>query len=188
MNQEYYIQNPRDILARPKKNHLTLSRTPKKENRTRININIINIRRQLRCIPIRHPRRTHRIKIIHIQILRRGGIIHENRALTGRRRASRRAARAVMIEKRIQSRAVDEDVRRGSDAQAPCERAVGGGAGGTSNVEIGVVEGGVHGEGIIRRRVGLVVWRFGLDLAHEDVLGAGELVLVARVMFYGCTY
>ena len=57
------------------------SRTPKKENRTRINVIIVNISSQPGRIPVRHTRAPHRIQIINIQIRCCSGVVDEDGGL-----------------------------------------------------------------------------------------------------------
>ena len=57
------------------------SRAPKKENRTRVDVIIIDIGSQLRRIAIRHTRTPDRIQIINIQIRRFSGVIDEDGGL-----------------------------------------------------------------------------------------------------------
>lgn len=70
----------------------------------------------------------------------------ELKGLTGR----------VVVEERVQARAVDEDALAVEDAEAPRGGAVAGLAGAAGG-EVGVVEGGVDGEGLQGVGVGLVV-------------------------------
>lgn len=56
-------------------------RTPKEENRTRIDVIIIDISSQLRRIPIHHTRTSDRIQIINIQIRRFSGVVDEDGGL-----------------------------------------------------------------------------------------------------------
>ena len=44
------------------------------------------------------------------------------------------------------------------------------------------------GEGLLLAGGWLIVWCFRLDLAHEDILGVYELVLIQRVVLYRCAY
>ena len=57
------------------------SRTLKKENRTRVNVIVIDIGGQLRLIPIRHTRTPDRIQIVDIQIRRCSGVVHKDGSL-----------------------------------------------------------------------------------------------------------
>ena len=56
-------------------------RAPKKENRTRIDVKIIDISSQLGRIPIRHTRAPNCIQIINIQIRRLSGVVDEDGGL-----------------------------------------------------------------------------------------------------------
>ena len=97
----------------------------------------------------------------------------------------RGAGGVVVVEKAVEAGAVSQDGRGIDDAQA-IAIAVGccGGVGADGRV-VWVVDAGHGREGKVGRRVGLVVGCLGLDLAHVDGLGVGELVLVEGVVFDG---
>lgn len=124
--------------------------------------------------------RAHSMQVIQIHHTR--ALDAENPALTYLAAALVAARGAVIVEERVQARAVDEQ-RRVDGPQTPAicirylyarhvrrvERRRG---------EDRVVHVCVVGEGHSRVGVGLPVRRFRLDLAHEDVAGADELVLI----------
>ena len=65
---------------------------------------------------------------------------------------------AVIVEEGIETGAVDEYVAGGAYAEAECHAAGCGGAGGAIDVEVGIVEGGIYGEGEVGCGVRLIVW------------------------------
>lgn len=96
----------------------------------------------------------------------------------------------MIVEERVQARAVAENVARAEDTQRPAVLADAGAAlaevvevwvGGAKDA--GDEVGGRLELGCVGVR--LVVGGFGLDEAHEDVLGLGEFVLVERVVLNG---
>ena len=161
------------------------SGTLKKENRTRIHIRIIHIRRQLIIVPIHHSRRPHDIQIIHIQTFSRRSVVHENSLLTRITRVRRiRTLGVVVVEKRIQPCAIHKNITGSQDAQTPCHGTIRWRTRRAESAEIRIVQCSILREWLVRRRVGLVVRRFGLDLTHEDILRAGKLILVSRMVFH----
>ena len=82
----------------------------------------------------------------------------------------------VVIEERIQAGAIDEDIRGSEDAQTPRFLAAGVAVAGT---EVGVEVSGAGCEAAVEScRIGLHVWRFGLDDTRVDILRVGKLKVV----------
>ncbi|CRK14767.1 hypothetical protein BN1708_017316 [Verticillium longisporum] len=108
--------------------------------------------------------------------------------LAARAGADLAAGGAVVVEEAVEAGAVDLDVARRLDPEAPGHGAgdarVGGGvgAGGALLGKVRVVVGARRREGHRRRRVRLEVGRLGLDLAHVDVARAVKEVLVEHVV------
>lgn len=148
--------------------------TPEHSNSTHKPIPVITIHGHIRAIQRHHARSPHRTQNIHP---------HPRRALNARHFALAptpgiliRAMHVVVIEERIQPRAIDQHVARIHDAQPPP---------GLTRRERRVRVRRERGEGHLGVRVWLVVCRLGLDEAEHDVCGAGELVLVHDVVLDG---
>ena len=99
-----------------------------------------------------------------------------------------RTSSAKITEERVQPGTIRQNILRVKDSHSPSIS--------SRDNSIAIFDGSL-GEGRVENRgvgwegdggdgVGLVVGCFGLDLALEDVLGVGELVLVEGVVFDGC--
>lgn len=95
---------------------------------------------------------------------------------------------AVIVEEAVEPSAIDEDILAINDAQSPGHLARSSDfrtrnvtliQGGTVRREVRIAQGRVDViEGPWSRRIGLIIGRLCLNLAHPDVLGVDELVLV----------
>lgn len=104
----------------------------KQSNRRAEIIPIILLRHRPRPINDNHIRAPHRAERPHVNLL---AALHADHALLA---ALRRQARLVpVVEEGVQARAVDEDVGRGEDPQAPCFFAGWGRARAEVRVEVG---------------------------------------------------
>lgn len=98
----------------------------------------------------------------------------------------------MIVEERVQARAIAENVARAEDTQSPAVLADAGAAL-TEVVEVWVGGAKDAGDEVGGRLelgcvgVRLVVGGFGLDETHEDVLGLGEFVLVEGVVLNSST-
>ena len=91
----------------------------------------------------------------------------------------KRLTSVVAVIEAVQACTIDVDVLGIDDAQTP--RFAGSGIG-FAELGAGIVEAFDWWEGMLGTGGWLVVGCLGLDLAHEDVLCVGELVLVERVV------
>lgn len=157
----------------------------KQRNRIREPIDIIRRVRQTPPVPIDHAHRPDGIQIVHPHALRPPPLEGEDARLARLPGAKVGATRRVIVEERVQAGAIGQDVLRVQDAQAPRVGAVARDARAGGD-EIGVLQRFHGGEGDGGVGVGLVVRRLRLDLAHEDVLRSGQLILIQRVMFHRC--
>lgn len=162
---------------------------PKNINRIHKRTVVVNIARQIHSIPRNHVRRAHCIEIVEANIVAEPIAFNtEDPRLTHRARAYGRTRRAVVVKERVQPDSVTEDVVTSHNAETPSARSAGSAntcAVGEGSKD-GVVEGRVWWEGDGGVRIGLVVGCFGLNLAHEDVAGVDELVLVENMVFDCC--
>jgi len=89
------------------------------------------------------------------------------------------AVLVVVLEERVQTGSVDQDVVAGHDAQTPTLVARRAEVLRRAGREVWILEGVLlHGKRNESGWVGLPVWSLGLNVAHEDVLGVQELVVV----------
>jgi len=157
--------------------------TPKHRNLIREPSHIIREFRNINPIQRDHVTRPNGMQIIqiHLRVLDR-----ENAALARRSTALVQAIGAPVVEEFVEPSAINQDFLRVNDAQAP---AIGVGDVGAVAVDVlgggedGVTEGGIAGERDGGVGIGLVVGDFDLDLAHDDVGGVLELVLVHVEVF-----
>lgn len=150
-------------------------------HRTREIIHIIRIPRNTHSIPRQHTLRPNRVQSIDIHIRTPRPLHTRNPTLTRLPRRKRRASSTVIAEKRVQARSIHKDVLAVEHPETPSCCAVARYSRAGSG-EVGVVEGGKRRKGNQGVGGGLVVRCFGLDHAHENVLGRGELVLVENVV------
>lgn len=91
------------------------------------------------------------------------------------------ASLVVVLEERIQTSTIDEDVLRVENTHTPSLVIL------CSTIEDRISKGSVRSERGCSIWVALVVGCFGLDQGHVDVLGVGDLIVVENIVLGGST-
>ena len=175
-------------------------------NAIRKDVDVIAVIRQTDTVSRDHALRSHRVEIVYVDVvclcafdaeqavLARLAVARDGAGCCGRLGSQfcvygdymqsacwgRALTGVVVVVEAVQACAVAVDVVGIDDAQAPCF------AGFRVRLAGGVVEAVEPWERMLRAGGWLVVGCFGLDLAHEDVFGVGELVLVEGVVLDCC--